>query len=143
VTRSLVVRLVGAEDAAVVHNLLLEFNGEALPPETLACRMRQASGLETAFLAEQGGIPAGLLVLRIVTTISDARDWAEITEMYVRPEFRRQGIGAALIHAAFEQCGARGCAEVHLLVDPDNVEAQAFYKATGFDRDSWGMLRRL
>ena len=63
----------------MVHTLLFEFNGEALQPGALARRMLQVAGLETLFLAEQGGVPAGLLVLRVVPTISDAEDWAEIT----------------------------------------------------------------
>lgn len=141
--RAAVVRQAQIEDAGVVHSLLLEFNGEALPPEALACRMRQTSQLETALLAEQEGHAAGLLVLRIVPTISGAQDWAEITEMYVRPAFRRQGTGSALIRAAEELCRAHGCIELNLLVDPENLEAQAFYSASGFCRDSWGMLRRI
>ncbi|HNS52862.1 MAG TPA: GNAT family N-acetyltransferase [Anaerolineae bacterium] len=138
-----VVRQARIEDAALVHDLLLEFNGEALPPEALARRMRQASPLEKALLAEQEGHAAGLLVLRIVPTISSAEDWAEITEMYVRPAFRRQGTGSALIRAAEEICRARGCTELSLLVDPENLEAQAFYHASGFRRDAWGMRRRV
>jgi ribosomal protein S18 acetylase RimI-like enzyme len=97
---ALIVRVAGLEDAAVVRALLFEFNGEALSLDVLARRMQQVTDLETAFLAERGGSPAGLLVLRIVPTISDAQDWAEITELYVRRSFRRQGIGAALVRAA-------------------------------------------
>lgn len=138
-----IVRRAGLEDAGVVHTLLFEFNGEALQPGALARRMLQVAGLETLLLAEQGGVPAGLLVLRIVPTISDAEDWAEITELYVQPPFRRQGIGTALVCAAVEHCRERSCGELSLLVDPANVEAQAFYQAVGFRRDSCGMRRRV
>ena len=141
-TQAVVVRQAGLEDAGVVHTLLFEFNGEALPPGGLARRMHQVAGLETLLLAEQGGVPAGLLVLRVVPTISDAHDWAEITELYVRPSFRRQGIGTALVCAAMELGRERGCVELNLLVDPANVEAHAFYQASGFRRDSCGMRRR-
>jgi len=142
-TRAIVVRRAGLEDAGVVHTLLFEFNGEALQPGALARRMLQVTGLETLFLAEQGGIPAGLLVLRIVPTISDAEDCAEITELYVRAPFQRQGIGTALVCAAVEHGRERGCVELSLLVDPANVEAQAFYQAVGFCRDSCRMRRRV
>jgi len=141
-TGALIVRVAGLEDAGVVHDLLYEFNGEALPLDALARRMQQATDLETAFLAEREGRQAGLLVLRIVPTISDAQDWAEITELYVRPPFRRQGFGAALVRAAADYGRSRGCSELHLLVDPANQEAHAFYEASGFRRDSCGMCCR-
>jgi len=53
--------------------------------------MAEVQGLETAFLGEWEGETAGLLVMRTAPTLSGADDWAEITEMYVRPKFRRQG----------------------------------------------------
>jgi aminoglycoside 6'-N-acetyltransferase I len=136
------VREAGLEDAGAVHDLLYEFNGEALSPDALTRRMQQTAGLESVFLAEQGGRPTGLLVLRVVPTISDAQDWAEITELFVRPPFRRQGIGTVLVRAALERSRVRGCIELNLLVDPANVEALAFYRACGFRRDSCGMRQR-
>jgi ribosomal protein S18 acetylase RimI-like enzyme len=126
-----------------VSALLFEFNGEALSSDVLARRMAELRGLETAFLAERGGEAAGLLVLRTLPTLSDQEDWAEITEMYVRPSFRRQDTGRALVEAALEHCRRRGCSEVHLLVDPANREGQLFYEAVGFRCDSWEMLRGL
>ena len=63
--------------------------------------------------------------------------------MFVRPGARRQGVGRALMEAAVEYARGRGCAVVHLLVDPENEPAQAFYRAAGFERDSCEMQRRL
>ena len=101
--------------------------------------MEEVQGLETAFLGEWNGEAAGLLVLRTVPTLSGADDWAEITEMYVRPQFRRRGIGRALVEAALDFGRKRGCREFHLLVDPSNEPGQAFYVELGFQVDSWEM----
>jgi len=101
--------------------------------------MEEVQGLETAFLGEWNGEAAGLLVLRTVPTLSGADDWAEITEMYVRPQFRRRGIGQALVEAALDFGRKRGCREFHLLVDPSNEPGQAFYVELGFQVDSWEM----
>jgi ribosomal protein S18 acetylase RimI-like enzyme len=139
----LVVRTGGPYDVQSIHDLLNEFNGEALPPEALARRLEQTRGLETVFVCEREGLAAGLLVLRIVPTLSDPEDWAEITEMYVRPAFRRQGVGTALAKAAIEHSLGRGCTEMHLLMDPENHAACAFYEAMGFVRDSCEMRRRV
>lgn len=142
-TGELTIRIAAPSDAQVVHELLFEFNGEALSPHLLAAHLAEGTVVqETAFLAESDGVAAGLLVLRIVPTLSDPQDWAEITEMYVRPAFRRRGIGTALVETALEHSRRRGCAEIHLLVNPDNRAAQRFYRAQGFGRDSWEMRRR-
>jgi len=137
----LTVRAAGPADAPTVAALLVEFNGEGLSPQALARRMEEVQGLETAFLGEWEGKAAGLLVLRIAPTLSGTDDWAEITEMYVRPQFRRRGIGRALVEAALDYGRQRGCREFHLLVDPSNVAAQAFYTMLGFQVDSWEMRR--
>ena len=130
-------------DAPSISDLLYEFNGEALPPAILTERMLQAQGLETVFLSKLAGRLAGLLVLRTVPTLSDPEDWAEITELYVRPAARRRGVGKALVEAAIQYAQARGCTHVHLLVDPANRVALSFYSVVGFHRDSCAMRRRL
>ncbi len=137
------VRRAGPADAASISALLLEFNGEALPPEILGQRMVAVGGSETVFLAEQATKAVGLLVLRIVPTFSEPRDWTEITEMYVSEGARRQGVGRTLVEIALDYAQGLGCTEVHLLVDPANKPALAFYRALGFWQDSWEMRRRL
>jgi ribosomal protein S18 acetylase RimI-like enzyme len=137
------VRVAGPLDASALSALLYEFNGEALAPEELAQRMEQARDLETAFLGELDGELAGILVLRTVPTLSSSEDWAEITELYVQPASRRKGVGMALVEAAVGLARDRGCTELHLLVDPENRAALAFYEAAGFCRDAWDMRRRL
>ena len=135
------VRAAGPADAPAAAELLFEFNGEGLPPEALARRMEELQGLESAFLGEWDGEAAGLLVLRIVPTLSGFDPWAEITEMYIRPQLRRRGIGRALMEAALDYGRKRGCREFHLLVDPLNRSGQDFYTELGFQVDSWEMRR--
>jgi ribosomal protein S18 acetylase RimI-like enzyme len=137
------VRLAAPAEAAAISALLFEFNGEGLPPAVLAERLAAACGLETVFLAEWAGSAAGLAVLRTGPTISGPDDWAELSELYVRPGSRRRGLGRALVEAALDYARQRGCREVHLLVDPENAAALALYESLGFRRDSWDMCRRL
>ena len=139
----LATRVATASDAAAISDLLFEFNGEALSPQELAQRMEQAQGLETVFLGELGGVLAGLVVLQTVPTVSAAQDWAEITELYVQPAFRRKGVGKALVEAALAHARHHGCTEVHLLVDPENTPALSFYEAVGFRQDSWALVQEL
>jgi ribosomal protein S18 acetylase RimI-like enzyme len=141
--RHLTVRVAGPADASAVSALLGEFNGEGLSPQALARRMEEVGDLETAFVGEWDGLAAGVLVLRTAPTLSGPDDWAEITELYVRPSLRRRGIGRALVEAAVVHGRERGCREFHLLVDPQTMDAQAFYRALGFELDSWEMKREL
>jgi ribosomal protein S18 acetylase RimI-like enzyme len=135
------VRVAEPEDAAAISAILYDFCGEALEPGALSRRMAEAQGLETAFLGALGGEPAGLLVLRMVPTLSDPEDLAEITELYVRPSARRKGIGTRLVETALRYAQQQKSKEIHLLVDPENEAALAFYEALGFRRDSWEMRR--
>jgi ribosomal protein S18 acetylase RimI-like enzyme len=140
-TEDLAVQIAEPADVPAIHELLYEFNGAALPAEELKRRMEHAPTLETVFLGKVGGKMGGLLVLRIVPALSDPEDWCEITEMYVRPPFRRKGLGTALVQAALEYGRGRACKEAHLLVDPLNQGALAFYQAIGFRHDSCEMRR--
>lgn len=137
------IRTATPSEAGVVSELLLEFNGEALSPDELAERMVQAEGQEIVFLGELEDRLAVLAVLRTVPTLSEPEDRAELTELYVRPPARRRGVGKALVEAVIQYAQSRGCTQVHLLVDPENGDALAFYTAVGFCRDSWEMRRQI
>ena len=57
--------------------------------------------------------------------------------MYVAPDFRKQGLGAALIQAAIEHGrGLDGVVQVQLSVSEKAKEAQSLYESLGFRR--WG-----
>lgn len=137
------IRFATTADTDAISDLLHQFNGTAPSPQELAARMVQARGLETVFLGELDGGLVGLLVLRTVPTLSDPQDWAEVTELYVRPASRRKGVGRALVGAAIQYARSLGSTQVHLLVDPDNAIALSFYRAVGFHRDSWEMRQEI
>jgi len=59
---------------------------------------------------------------------------AEILTLAVRPEARRQGLGAALMAGAMAAARARGAAAMFLEVAASNPAALALYRALGFDR---------
>ena len=55
-----------------------------------------------------------------------------IKDLVVAPEFRRRGLGTALLTIALETFAARGTAFVELKTDVDNDKAQSLYRRLGF-----------
>jgi ribosomal-protein-alanine N-acetyltransferase len=58
----------------------------------------------------------------------------EILNLAVRPEFRRQGIGHALVSAILERFDRDGVRQVFLEVRESNHAAISFYKRLGFHK---------
>jgi len=57
---------------------------------------------------------------------------AWLDELYVVPEYRGKGIGAALLRAALEAAQRSGCAAVDLEVDEARARAENLYVQAGF-----------
>ncbi len=55
-----------------------------------------------------------------------------LTELYLRPERRGAGLGAALLAEAVAHARGAGAAAMHLLVRPDNAAARRLYAGAGF-----------
>lgn len=84
-------------------------------------------------LAEEAGNPIGVAVLNPCASLYAGR-FAEITELYVKPDFRSRGIGEKLLEAAIEIAGNRlwSRLEVGTPELPAWARTAAFYKRNGF-----------
>jgi aminoglycoside 6'-N-acetyltransferase I len=58
---------------------------------------------------------------------------AFVEGLYVRPEFRKSGVGLALCDAVADWGRRRGCSELASDALADNLESQAFHQAIGFE----------
>jgi ribosomal-protein-alanine N-acetyltransferase len=75
-----------------------------------------------------GGVPAvaGYVVIWLVA------DEAELANLAVAPDRRRQGIGQYLLDAAMAEAVAGGAVSLYLEVRESNVAARALYGGRGF-----------
>jgi ribosomal protein S18 acetylase RimI-like enzyme len=97
---------------------------------------RDGFGSDQAFrglVVEDGGVVVGYLLYHDGYDSDAACRVLFVADLFVTPEARRQGIGAALMHKASEIAAARGARQLVWTVDQHNVEAQRFYKRIGGD----------
>lgn len=133
------VRQATGDDAAVLARLMNQFDGTSATPEQVATRMQACAGVMSIWLGVLDGHVAGYACLRLLPQLQGDDPFAELTDLYVAPPFRRRGVARALIahvHAAAQAAGAR---EVLLITGFTNVAAQAAYRAAGYANHALAM----
>jgi [ribosomal protein S18]-alanine N-acetyltransferase len=112
----------GAEPLSLLHRAA--FPDDPWSPAAIA----EIAGLVGFFglVARRDGEPVGLALA------FGAGDECEIATLGVLPEWRRMGIGAALLGGVCGEARRRGARAVFLEVADDNIAARALYVANGF-----------
>ncbi len=120
-----VVREFHAEDAAAASEILLEAREAASwSRQALTEFILQPEAL--ALISERGGMPTGFILGRMVA------DEAEILDLAVSEEYRRQGEGRALLAEILRRFAESGVSRVFLEVRESNRAAIEFYERIGF-----------
>jgi len=103
-------------------------------------RLRETPSLTVLVAeAERTGQVVGFLALSLVPTLTGPKAW--IDDLAVHPDYRRQGIGGALVEEAVRWARERGCRYLFLDTSKGNLPAQAFYQACGFEPGGVAPLR--
>ncbi len=130
------IRLATETDAEALEQLNIAFNG---PGETNLAHIRASlreNRQEAVVVDEEGGTLTGFLCLQIRRSFCYDACVPEITELYVRPEYRRQGIARRMLLFAEEHCQRQySCQGLDLLTGDDNRIAQAVYRSLGYAPD--------
>ncbi len=133
-----IIRARSARERAAAAELLDEFNRAYYHPTPgpafLAERLAELDGEElAAFLALAGGEePAGIGVVRVRPSLWEAAGEAYIAELYVAPDHRRSGLGAALLEAMLGFAREHGCHWIELGTDEQDHDAHRLYRRFGF-----------
>jgi ribosomal protein S18 acetylase RimI-like enzyme len=130
-------------DAPELARLNAAFNESVEPPEAYAQRLQDPRRVETPLLAEVAGRVVGFAAVRVVSCVFYPRPRAELTELYVEPAFRRQGVAHALIAEAESLAANLGAEALGVLTGDDNAPALALYEALGFERDDISLSKHL
>lgn len=81
--------------------------------------------------AEAGGL-VGYVACQRRVQMQVGRRGADLHHLYVDPDRRGQGVGAALVAEALVWAGEEACHWMSVGTEPGNNAAQAFYMALGF-----------
>jgi ribosomal protein S18 acetylase RimI-like enzyme len=86
------------------------------------------------FVAEKDGIVVGLIDLKCEKSLTD------VDNLVVLKDFRRMGVGAALLSKAIDYSRAKGCRAIRAECPVEAVEAARFYIKNGFETASRAYL---
>ena len=130
------VRRATPEDAAEVARLLIDFRdwtGRSEPSdESFRASVERIIARADAEYLLAGEPARGVCQLRYRHSVWTAADDCHLEDLYVSDEARGQGLGRALVEAAFERARARGCRRVELDANEANGAAVGLYESLGF-----------
>ena len=84
-------------------------------------------------VAEQGTMLVGYGTLCPLVQLQFGARGMDMHHLFVMPQVRRSGVGAALIAACLDHAKDHHCAYMTVGTDPDNSAAQEVYRAAGFE----------
>lgn len=130
------VRIATVTDAEQLEMLNIEFNGEG---ETTLGNIRASlasNKREIVVVDETGGELTGFVCVQLKKSFCYDNYMPEITEVYVKPQYRQRGIARAMI--AFAEGYCRDNYPIHkfeLLTGSQNTAARTAYKKLGYSED--------
>ena len=139
----MIIRIATPADAGDLARMNAAFNGVFDSAAQIGARQAACADIETAILAELDGQVGGFACVRVVPCVLYAEPYAELTELYVEPAFRRRGVGRALIGYAEQLAHARGATELLIMTGVGNAAAQALYRAAGYDTYAVALNRKV
>lgn len=139
------VRIATVQDAEQLESLNKAFNGEG---ETSLDNIRASLGgnrQEIVVVDEATGELTGFVCVQLKKSFCYDAYMPEITEVYVKPQYRRCGIARAMIAYAEEYCKNHyPLHKYELLTGSKNIAAQTAYKRCGYCEDNEiHMVKRL
>ncbi len=134
-------RIATPADAVDFVRLNAAFNEVTLTREQAEANL--STGADRVILAIAEGNAVGFAGVLIVPRACYAEPYAEVTELYVDPIYRRQGAAQALMRHAEQLAREGGAPEITVCTGWDNMAGQQLYHGLGYVNDDLKLVKRL
>ena len=135
------VTTLSAELSEALARLLPQLSSSASMPTDKYLEQMLQNDNTHLFVAEEGGVIAGMLTLVIVELPTGRKAWIE--DVVVDGEFRGRKIGEALVEKAKEEAAAIGAKKLYLTSNPSRKAAHALYTKCGFEKYDTTLFRHM
>lgn len=135
------VRPATLDDATEFIRLNAAFNEVTLSMEQAEKNLREAK--DRVLLAMVDGQVAGFACVLIIQLACYDEPSVEVTELYVEPSFRRQGVAKTLMQHAEALARASGAGEITICTGWDNMAGQQLYHGLGYKNDDVKLVKSL
>lgn len=130
------VKIATVNDAEQLNILNNEFNGEG---ETSIANIRNSlmhNKQEVVIVAEEDNRLVGFVCVQLKKSFCYDDYMPEITEVYVKPEYRKRGVASEMITFAENYCSKNyPLHKYELLTGQENLIAQSVYSKLGYTDD--------
>ena len=130
----LTVRPARPADGPVLYSFLCVLEDTVLDPQAfLAVLARNLANPAISYLvAIDRGVPVGFVSCHVQYLLHHTGPVAEIQELFVRPDYRRQAVGRLLLDSLLALPQARHWLSLEVTTNRRRTDATAFYEAQGF-----------
>ena len=109
-----------------------EFSADAVKQEAALKLIFADPSLGRLYVARDGSRVVAMASLLFTVSTAEGGKAALFEDLVVRPDYRKQGIGARLLEYVIAQARAEGVLRMTLLTDMQNEQAQVLYRRLGF-----------
>jgi PhnO protein len=133
------------DDCMAVYSLVCEMENRALPfdrfSEIFQSQMEDPNYQFTVY--EEDGAVVGFINVRFEYQLHHAKRIAEVLELVVAPERRRQNIGKHLLSEALQAARERGCLQIEVACNQARKDSHRFYLREGLNSTHFKFIKRL
>jgi GNAT superfamily N-acetyltransferase len=109
-----------------------EFTPDSAKQEAALKLIFADPSLGRLYVARDGSRVVAMASLLFTVSTAEGGKAALFEDLVVRPDYRKQGIGARLLEYVIAQARAEGVLRMTLLTDMQNEQAQVLYRRLGF-----------
>ncbi len=129
------IRNAGKEDLPFIYEMICLLERTGLDKAAFRdILMKQLDDpMYLCLVIEEEGELRGMVNMRFEDQLHHAAKVAEVTELFVREEYRSKGKGKELLERAVLEAKQRGCVRIELSSSNWRVDAHRFYQDNGFE----------